>query len=58
MVDPFVIGCAAPVLDYSELLHGGAGPAALPFTIVVVLTIVSAKVFDPRLMWDAARSKQ
>jgi uncharacterized paraquat-inducible protein A len=24
---------------------------------VVVLTIFSAKTFDPRLMWDAARSK-
>lgn len=58
MVDPFVIGIAAPVLNYSEFLHGGAGPAALPFTIVVVLTIVSAKIFDPRLMWDAARSQK
>lgn len=58
MVDPFVIGCATPVLDYSALLHGGAGPAALPFTAVVVLTMFSAKTFDPRLMWDAARSRK
>ncbi len=57
MVDPFVIGCLAPVLNYNSLIHGGAGPAALPFTTVVVLTILSAKTFDPRLMWDAARSK-
>jgi paraquat-inducible protein A len=57
MVDPFVIGCAAPVLNYSELFHGGAGPAALPFTAVVVLTVLSVKVFDPRLMWDAARRR-
>jgi len=55
MVDPLVIGCVTPVLDYSEFLHGGAGPAALPFTAVVVLTVLSAKAFDPRLMWDAAR---
>jgi paraquat-inducible protein A len=55
MVDPLVIGCLTPVLDYSEFLHGGAGPAALPFTAVVVLTVLSAKAFDPRLMWDAAR---
>jgi len=57
MVDPFVIGCLAPVLNYNTLIHGGAGPAALPFTAVVVLTIFSAKTFDPRLMWDAARSR-
>jgi paraquat-inducible protein A len=57
MVDPFVIGCLAPVLNYNALIHGGAGPAALPFTAVVVLTIFSAKTFDPRLMWDAARSR-
>ena len=55
MVDPFVIGCLAPVLNYNALIHGGAGPAALPFTTVVVLTVFSAKTFDPRLMWDAAR---
>jgi len=57
MVDPFVIGCLTPVLDYSAQIHGGAGPAAVPFTAVVVLTIISAKTFDPRLMWDAARSR-
>ena len=57
MVDPFVIGCLAPVLNYNSLIHGGAGPAALPFTTVVILTVFSAKTFDPRLMWDAARSR-
>ncbi|WP_206239974.1 paraquat-inducible protein A [Novosphingobium terrae] len=55
MVDPFVIGCFAPVMGYNALIYGRAGPAALPFTLVVVLTIIGAKCFDPRLMWDAAR---
>jgi paraquat-inducible protein A len=54
MVDPFVIDCFAPVMGYNALIYGRAGPAALPFTLVVVLTIVAAKTFDPRLMWDAA----
>ena len=57
MVDPFVIGCLAPVMNYNALLHGGAGPAALPFAVVVILTIISAQIFDPRLMWDAARRR-
>lgn len=55
MVDPFVIGCFVPVMHYNSLIYGRAEPAATPFTAVVVLTIISAKIFDPRLMWDAAR---
>jgi paraquat-inducible protein A len=54
MVDPFVIGCFTPVMHYNALIYGRAEPAAVPFTAVVVLTIISAKTFDPRLMWDAA----
>jgi paraquat-inducible protein A len=55
MVDPFVIGAFVPVMDYNALIYGRAEPASVPFTAVVVLTIISAKTFDPRLMWDAAR---
>lgn len=56
MVDPFVIGCFVPVMGYNALIYGRAGPAALPFTLVVVSTIIGAKTFDPRLLWDAARN--
>ena len=58
MVDPFVIGCFVPVMHYNSLIYGRAEPAASPFTAVVILTVISAKTFDPRLMWDAARSRQ
>ena len=58
MVDPFVIGCFVPVMHYNSLIYGRAEPAASPFTAVVILTIISAKTFDPRLMWDAARSRR
>jgi paraquat-inducible protein A len=54
MVDPFVIGAFVPVMNYNALVYGRAEAAAVPFTAVVVLTIISAKTFDPRLMWDAA----
>jgi paraquat-inducible protein A len=56
MVDPFVIGCFVPVMHYNSLIYGRAEAAAVPFTAVVVLTVISAKMFDPRLMWDAARA--
>lgn len=55
MVDPFVIGAFVPVMNYNALVYGRAEAAALPFTLVVILTVISAKTFDPRLMWDAAR---
>ena len=57
MVDPFVIGAFVPVMDYNSLIYGRAEAASVPFTAVVVLTIISAKTFDPRLMWDAARRR-
>jgi paraquat-inducible protein A len=55
MVDPFVIGAFVPVMNYNSLIYGRAEAAAVPFTAVVILTIISAKTFDPRLMWDAAQ---
>lgn len=57
MVDPFVIACFTPVTQYNALLHGRAEAAAPCFTAVVVLTILAAQQFDPRLMWDAARRR-
>lgn len=57
MVDPFVIACFVPVTQYNALLYGRAEIAAPFFTAVVVLTMVAADQFDPRLMWDAARRR-
>ena len=57
MVDPLVIACFVPVTQYNALLYGRADPAASFFTGVVVLTMIAANQFDPRLMWDAARRR-
>lgn len=54
MVDPLVIACFVPVTKYNAILYGRADPAASFFTAVVILTIIAADQFDPRLMWDAA----
>ena len=32
-----------------------AGPAAVAFAGVVVMTMLAAESFDPRLMWDQRR---
>jgi paraquat-inducible protein A len=55
MVDPLVIACFVPVMQFNAKLYGQAGPAATAFSGVVVLTMVATRAFDPRLLWDAAR---
>lgn len=57
MVDPFVVACFVPVTQFNAAITSSAEPAATYFTAVVVLTMLAAHLFDPRLMWDAARSK-
>lgn len=58
MVDPFVIACFVPVMQYNALIYGRAEPAATPFALVVVLTMLATKTLDPRRMWDAALERR
>ncbi len=53
MVDIFVITVMAALIKLGGLASFDAGPAAVFFTAVVVLTIFAAKGFDPRLIWDS-----
>jgi paraquat-inducible protein A len=55
MVDPFVVACFVPVTQFNAAITSSAEPAATYFTGVVVLTMLAAHLFDPRLMWDVAR---
>jgi paraquat-inducible protein A len=54
MIDPFVIGAFVPVMQYNDVITGRAEPAAVAFSAVVVATMIAARAFDPRLMWDVA----
>ena len=56
MVDPLVIASFVPVVHFNTLLTARADEAAPFFTGVVILTILAAKSFDPRLMWDVAET--
>ena len=56
MVDPLTIACFVPVVRFNTLLTARADDAAPFFTGVVVLTILAAKSFDPRLMWDVSET--
>ena len=57
MVDPLTIACFVPVVRYNALLTARADAAAPFFTGVVILTVIAAKTFDPRLMWDVSETR-
>ena len=52
MLDIFVIAILVALVQLKALATISAGPAALAFAAVVVLTMVAAKSFEPRLIWD------
>lgn len=54
MVDVFVVAILVAVVQLGSLMSIEPGPAALAFAGVVVLTMLAAMSFDPRLVWDAA----
>ena len=55
MVDIYVAAILTALVQFQALATIKAGPAAIAFGAVVVLTIFAAESFDPRLMWDPVR---
>src|SRR3954452_3847194 len=53
-VDPFIVALTAPLMAYPDIADVHTGAGALPFALVVVLTMLASHCFDTRLMWDAA----
>lgn len=54
MLDIFVITLTVALVRFQTLAVITAGPGALAFCAVVVLTMLASLQFDPRLIWDAA----
>jgi paraquat-inducible protein A len=54
MVDIFVVTILVALVNLGSLATIKAGPAAVFFAAVVVITMLAAMAFDPRLIWDAA----
>jgi paraquat-inducible protein A len=52
MVDIFVVTILVALVNLGALASIQAGPAALHFAAVVVITMFAAMSFDPRLIWD------
>lgn len=52
MLDIYVITILVALVQLKGLATIKAGPAAIAFGAVVVLTMLAAESFDPRLIWD------
>jgi len=52
MVDIYVVTILIALVNLGVVADIDAGPAAIYFAAVVVITIFAAKSFDPRLIWD------
>jgi paraquat-inducible protein A len=58
MLDIYVIAILVALVQLQALATISAGPAALAFAAVVVLTMVAAKSFEPRLIWDPLEQRR
>lgn len=52
MLDIYVVTLLAALVQLGSMATVKAGPAAIAFGAVVVLTMFATMQFDPRLIWD------
>ncbi|QCP48447.1 PqiA/YebS family transporter subunit [Trinickia violacea] len=52
MLDVFVVALTVTLVHFGSFAVITAGPAALAFAAVVILTMLASHQFDPRLIWD------
>jgi paraquat-inducible protein A len=57
MVDIYVVTILVALVKLGNLATIEAGPAAVFFGGVVVLTMLAAESFDPRLIWDRSEGR-
>lgn len=56
MLDVFLLAVLVAVVKLGQLANVSPGPAAVPFTLVVVFTILATESFDPSLLWRHERN--
>ncbi|HEY0209992.1 membrane integrity-associated transporter subunit PqiA [Acerihabitans sp.] len=57
MIDVFVIAVLSGLVRMGQLMSITPGIGAVLFAMVVMITMVAAQMFDPRLIWDRAERK-
>lgn len=58
MLDIYVVTLLAALVQLGSLAVVKAGPAAVAFGAVVVLTMFATMQFDPRLIWDPLQKEE
>ncbi|MFM0671106.1 paraquat-inducible protein A [Paraburkholderia sediminicola] len=58
MLDVFVVALTVALVHFGSFAFITAGPGALAFGAVVILTMLASHQFDPRLIWDNVRCQQ
>lgn len=58
MVDVFVAAFTAALVQLQPLMSVAPAPGVFFFAAVVVLTMLAAESFDPRLIWDSTSSRE
>ncbi|WP_068109633.1 paraquat-inducible protein A [Tropicimonas marinistellae] len=53
MIDVFVVAVLSALVQLSVVVSINPGPAALNFALSVIFTMLSARSFDSRLIWDS-----
>ncbi len=56
MIDVFMVSILTALVRMGTIASVAPGAGAIAFCAVVIVTILSAQGFDPRLMWDAAKA--
>jgi paraquat-inducible protein A len=57
MLDVFVVSLTVALVHFGSFAQVTAGPGALAFGAVVILTMFASNEFDPRLIWDNVRRR-
>jgi paraquat-inducible protein A len=52
MIDIFMESILVGLVQFGKIASVYPGPGAIAFAAVVILTMLAARSFDPRLMWD------
>ena len=52
MIDVFVVAITSALVQLNVLVYVDPGPASVAFALSVIFTMLSARAFDPRLIWD------
>lgn len=58
MVDVFVVSILVALVQIQGLMTVEPGIAGLSFSAVVIITMIAAESFDPRLIWDLRTSSK